>query len=178
MNASNSAAGEESRKRFKPANIGTKLPPMLESQLRAFWDSQLQDHHSLQATGPKKPDFKTLADLPLSRIKRVMKADSDVAMVSAEAPVVFARACSMFILEISQRAWYEATSKDRRTVQKEDVFDAILKADVYDFLVDIVNGVLEQEREESKLRRSSETGAAEGAPTAHGAGSGVEEEEE
>lgn len=62
----------------------------------------------------------------------------------------------MFILEITQRSWYESTSKDRRTVQKEDVYDAILKADVYDFLVDIVNGVLEQEREEVRQRRAME----------------------
>lgn len=73
---------EEGRKRFKPANIGSRLPPALEAQLKTFWDNQHEEQVQLQATGPAKPDFKTIADLPLSRIKRVMKADSDVAMVS------------------------------------------------------------------------------------------------
>ena len=139
-----------------PARIGTKLSPHLESQIESFWKAQKDEQEAIHTTGPLKPDFKTLADLPLSRVKRVMKADGDVRMISAEAPVVFARACSMFILDLTLRSWFEATGKDRRTVQKEDVFDAILKADVFDFLVDIVNGVLEQEKEELKQQRKNQ----------------------
>lgn len=143
----------ETRKRFKPAKIGARLAPQLEHQLDSFWKSQLDEQLAIHSSGPLKPDFKTVADLPLSRVKRVMKADGDVRMVSAEAPVVFARACSMFILDLTLRSWFEATGKDRKTVQREDVHDAILKADVYDFLVDIVNGILEQEKEEMRRRR-------------------------
>ena len=144
---------EEPRKKFKPAKIGSKLAPQLEAQLDSFWKAQKEEQLALHSSGPLKPDFKTVADLPLSRVKRVMKADGDVRMVSAEAPVVFARACAMFILDLTLRSWFEATCKDRRTIQREDVHDAILKADVYDFLVDIVNGVLEQEKEELRQRR-------------------------
>ena len=144
---------EEPRKKFKPAKIGSKLAPQLEAQLDSFWKAQKEEQLALHSSGPLKPDFKTVADLPLSRVKRVMKADGDVRMVSAEAPVVFARACAMFILDLTLRSWFEATGKDRRTIQREDVHDAILKADVYDFLVDIVNGVLEQEKEELRQRR-------------------------
>ncbi len=43
------------------------------------------------------------ADLPLARIKRIMKADDDVHMIRAEAPVLFAKACEMFILELTLR---------------------------------------------------------------------------
>ena len=148
--------GGGGRKRHKPAKIGTRLAPQLEAQLDSFWQSQREEQLALHPSGPMKPDFKTVADLPLSRVKRVMKADGDVRMVSAEAPVVFARACAMFILDLTLRSWFEATGKDRRTVQREDVHDAILKADVFDFLVDIVNGVLEQEKEEMKQRRLAE----------------------
>ena len=35
--------------------------------------------------------FKTHNDLPLARIKRIMKSDEDVRMISAEAPVLFAK---------------------------------------------------------------------------------------
>lgn len=48
-------------------------------------------------------DFKTIADLPLARIKRIMKSDEDVRMISAEAPVLFAKACELFILDLTMR---------------------------------------------------------------------------
>lgn len=47
--------------------------------------------------------------LPLARIKKIMRADEDVRMVSAEAPVVFAKACELFILDITMRAWANAS---------------------------------------------------------------------
>ena len=48
-------------------------------------------------------DFKNHNDLPLARIKRIMKSDEDVRMISAEAPVLFAKACEIFILELTLR---------------------------------------------------------------------------
>jgi hypothetical protein len=48
-------------------------------------------------------DFKNYIDLPLARIKRIMKSDEDVHMISAEVLVLFAKACEMFILELTIR---------------------------------------------------------------------------
>lgn len=48
-------------------------------------------------------DFKTVTDLPIARIKRIMKSDEDVRMISAEAPVLFAKACELFILDMTMR---------------------------------------------------------------------------
>jgi len=59
--------------------------------LRAFWAQQLAE---MSAT----TDFKT-HNLPLARIKKIMKSDEDVRMISSEAPALFAKACEMFILE-------------------------------------------------------------------------------
>ena len=42
--------------------------------------------------------FKTHNDLPLARIKRIMKSDEDVRMISAEAPVLFAKVLCGFAL--------------------------------------------------------------------------------
>lgn len=83
-------------------------------------------------------DFKTHNDLPLARIKRIMKSDEDVRMISAEAPVLFAKACELFILELSIRSWNYSQLHKRRTLQKEDIREAIQKTDVLDFLVDVV----------------------------------------
>lgn len=48
-------------------------------------------------------EYKQHNDLPLARIKRIMKSDEDVRMISAEAPVLFAKACELFIAEITMR---------------------------------------------------------------------------
>ena len=42
--------------------------------------------------------FKTHNDLPLARIKRIMKSDEDVRMISAEAPVLFAKVTNRLLL--------------------------------------------------------------------------------
>nr|ACG41402.1 hypothetical protein [Zea mays] len=67
-----------------------------------------------------------------------MKADEDVRMIAAEAPVVFARACEMFILELTHRGWAHAEENKRRTLQKSDIAAAVARTEVFDFLVDIV----------------------------------------
>nr|UYC36128.1 OF21762 [Phoebe bournei] len=82
-------------------------------------------------------DFKNHS-LPLARIKKIMKADEDVRMISAEAPVVFAKACEMFILELTLRSWIHTEENKRRTLQKNDIAAAITRTDIFDFLVDIV----------------------------------------
>ncbi|XP_031377659.1 nuclear transcription factor Y subunit C-3-like [Punica granatum] len=102
----------------------------LQQQLQTFWGNQYQEIE-------KVTDFKNHS-LPLARIKKIMKADEDVRMISAEAPIVFARACEMFILELTLRSWNHTEENKRRTLQKNDIAAAITRTDIFDFLVDIV----------------------------------------
>lgn len=67
-----------------------------------------------------------------------MKADEDVRMISAEAPILFAKACELFILELTIRSWLHAEENKRRTLQKNDIAAAITRTEIFDFLVDIV----------------------------------------
>ena len=46
--------------------------------------------------------------LPLARIKKVMKNDDEVKMISAEAPILFSRACEIFIADLTCRAFMVA----------------------------------------------------------------------
>ncbi|XP_040986892.1 nuclear transcription factor Y subunit C-2 [Juglans microcarpa x Juglans regia] len=101
-----------------------------QQQLQMFWANQMQEIE--QTT-----DFKNHS-LPLARIKKIMKADEDVRMISAEAPVIFAKACEMFILELTLRSWIHTEENKRRTLQKNDIAAAISRTDVFDFLVDII----------------------------------------
>ena len=99
-------------------------------QLQLFWQQQMQEVEQAN-------DFKN-HQLPLARIKKIMKADEDVRMISAEAPVVFSKACEMFILELTLRSWIHTEENKRRTLQKNDIAGAITRTDIFDFLVDIV----------------------------------------
>ncbi|PKA45638.1 Nuclear transcription factor Y subunit C-2 [Apostasia shenzhenica] len=104
--------------------------PQSDQQLHFFWTSQLQEIRA-------NTDFKN-HNLPLARIKKIMKADEDVKMIAAETPVLFSRACEMFILELTHRSWGQTEHSKRRTLQRSDIASAIAKNQVFDFLVDIV----------------------------------------
>lgn len=59
-------------------------------------------------------------------------------MISAEAPVLFAKACEFFIHEMTLRAWNAAEEHKRRTLQRGDIATAISRTEVWDFLLDSV----------------------------------------
>jgi nuclear transcription factor Y gamma len=56
-----------------------------------------------------------------------MKLDEDVKMISAEAPVLFAKAAEIFIHELTMRAWIHTEDNKRRTLQRNDIAMAITK---------------------------------------------------
>lgn len=120
----------------QPSATSPQFLAQLNGSLNQFWQEALQEIQNLQ--DQTEQDFKNHNDLPLARIKRIMKSDEDVRMISAEAPVLFAKACELFILDLSIRAWNYSQLHKRRTLQKEDVREAIQKTDIFDFLVDVI----------------------------------------
>lgn len=102
--------------------------------LDGFWPKVIEDIKKLTSQ-----DFKN-QELPLARIKKIMKLDDDVKsmMISAEAPILFAKAAEIFITELSLRAWIHTEDNKRRTLQRNDIAMAISKYDQFDFLIDIV----------------------------------------
>ena len=123
--------------------------------LNVYWQNQVTkletDEH----------DFK-LHQLPLARIKKVMKADPEVKMISAEAPILFAKGCDIFITELTMRAWIHAEENKRRTLQRSDIASALAKSDMFDFLIDIVP----REEATSSRRSGAQPGAAQQPPAA------------
>jgi nuclear transcription factor Y gamma len=69
-----------------------------------------------------------------------MKSDDELKalMISSEAPILFARACEIFIEELTLRAWMHSEESNRRTLQKIDITTAVSDSDMYDFLIDVV----------------------------------------
>ncbi|VVC94680.1 nuclear transcription factor Y subunit gamma-like [Leptidea sinapis] len=104
----------------------------IQTTLQNFWAKVNDDVKRVSAE-----DFKTQV-LPLARIKKIMKLDEEVKMISAEAPVLFAKAAEIFIHELTLRAWSHTEDNKRRTLQRNDIAMAISRSDQFDFLIDIV----------------------------------------
>ena len=59
-------------------------------------------------------------------------------MISAEAPILFAKACEMFIAEMTIKGYYNAEKLERKTLQRKDIATAIARTETYDFLIDTI----------------------------------------
>lgn len=99
--------------------------------LQQFWSHEYEAAHYCDLDPKSQP-------LPLARIKKVMKSDREVKMISSETPILFAKACEIFISEITIRAWQNAEESRRRTLQRSDVAAALARSDQFDFLIDIL----------------------------------------
>lgn len=113
------------------SNVSQGLSTPYRDILNTYWQNQINRLEN------EEHDYK-LHQLPLARIKKVMKADPEVKMISAEAPILFAKGCDIFITELTMRAWIHAEENKRRTLQRSDIASALTKSDMFDFLIDIV----------------------------------------
>ncbi|XP_057489468.1 nuclear transcription factor Y subunit C-4-like [Actinidia eriantha] len=96
-----------------------------------FWSQRMIEIHNIQ-------EFKSQQQLPLARIKKIMKSDEQVKMISADTPILFSKACEFFVLELAVRAWLHTQENRRRTLQRCDIARAIRSDELLDFLVDVV----------------------------------------
>ncbi|XP_064405521.1 nuclear transcription factor Y subunit gamma-like isoform X2 [Halichondria panicea] len=123
-----------------PSTLPSPIP--ITTKLDTFWTDQLSCVQHVSDDHWKTPEF------PLARIKKIMRMDEDVRMISAEVPVMFSKAVDVFISELSIRAWHITEESKRRTIQCSDIAMAITNNDMYDFLIDIVP------REEIQMKQS------------------------
>jgi len=117
---------------IQSAGGGNNLVSESQQAYDNFWPKVNEELRQMGTNGLKA------LDLPLARIKKIMKLDEDVKMISAEAPVLFAKATEIFIHELTMRAWIHTEDNKRRTLQRNDIAMAITKYDQFDFLIDIV----------------------------------------
>ncbi|CAL8101092.1 unnamed protein product [Calicophoron daubneyi] len=116
------------------------VDPITDSQAQtlSYWELVRVEIENLKCDHAA---FKT-QDLPLARIKKIMKLDDDIKcmMISAEAPILFAKAAELFIRELTLRAWIHTERNRRRTLQRNDIAMAVSDGDTdqFDFLIDIV----------------------------------------
>ncbi|GAB0089237.1 nuclear transcription factor Y subunit gamma [Sergentomyia squamirostris] len=123
--AGGSASGDET-------NAPSGMDSEAQATLNSFWPIINEEVKRIKTVDAKNQN------LPLARIKKIMKLDEDVKMISAEAPLLFAKASEIFIHELTLRAWVYTEDNKRRTLQRSDIAMAISKYDQFDFLIDIV----------------------------------------
>ncbi|ESW19751.1 hypothetical protein PHAVU_006G152500 [Phaseolus vulgaris] len=114
-----------------PLNRQQQQQEQLQEKVKNFWAQQLKRIE-------EGTDLRSRPSMPLSRIKKIMKSDPDVKLVSAETPVLFSKACELFIMELTMKAWANAENNSRGKIQKTDIASAIAGTEVFDFLDDIV----------------------------------------
>uniref|UniRef100_A0A182N965 Nuclear transcription factor Y subunit gamma n=1 Tax=Anopheles dirus TaxID=7168 RepID=A0A182N965_9DIPT len=113
---------------------GSKKQKLTETQinLQRFWPTVMSEIQLIDSVDT------CYHQLPLARIKKIMKLDEDVQMISSEAPMLFEKAIDIFIRELTLRAWHQTEHCKRRTLQRSDIATAITNYDQFDFLIDIV----------------------------------------
>ncbi|CAN8232926.1 unnamed protein product [Cochlearia groenlandica] len=104
--------------------------PSLETVLKMFWDNQREQLQYFST-------FNRQTNLPLSRLRRILKSDPEVKMISWDTPAVFSKACEYLILELTLRAWNHTQSCSRKTIHSCDIFMAARKSKVFGFITDL-----------------------------------------
>ncbi|VDO21845.1 unnamed protein product [Haemonchus placei] len=106
--------------------------------VRDFWPGQMRKIEHM--TESEMREHCKHMELPMARVKKVMRIDDDVRsqMISSDAPLLLAAASEMFIQEITLRAWQLVEEGRRKTLQKSDIAAAASRFEHFDFLIDIV----------------------------------------
>lgn len=74
----------------------------------------------------------------MARIKKIMKTDDDVRMISIEAPILFSKACELFVMDLAFKALFYAKSRKHQRIDKLDLALAATESETHDFLIDLV----------------------------------------
>lgn len=111
-------------------------------------DAVIQEQQAEQGTDIV--ELRDLVDIPLARVKRIMKSDNDVKLISQEAVVVVTKAAELLIQHLAKDAFKNTTKENRKTMQYKDLCmtkkfcnsfllaTTVEESDVFDFLSDII----------------------------------------
>ncbi|XP_051140654.1 nuclear transcription factor Y subunit C-2-like [Andrographis paniculata] len=102
----------------------------LKENIEAFWKDQ--------STEISEASDMHTHSVSLARMKKIIKFDKEVKMVTADTPVIFAKACELFIMELTLRAWMRAQESNSETIHRNHVANAVRDEELLLFLKDIV----------------------------------------
>ena len=123
-----------------------QLPLAPVQQLHA---QQLPPISSFAAISPIAPDsFKRKNESPVkkinfpaAKIKAIMKADDEVAMISSDAVLAMSAATELFLQELAEAAWKHTSRDSRKTILYKDVANAVESSIEFEFLSDVMKRI-------------------------------------
>lgn len=62
-----------------------------------------------------------MVQLPLARVKQIMKADPEVSLITGECTFLVAKATELFIQSLAREAFVHTSQARKKTIQKRDV---------------------------------------------------------
>lgn len=80
-----------------------------------------------------------LIQLPLAKIRNIMKLENNTAIVSLDAAVAVAKATEFFIESLGKLSYAEVSLTKKKTIQKRDVDKVLTSSDALLFLEDSMN---------------------------------------
>ncbi|XP_029735326.1 DNA polymerase epsilon subunit 4 [Aedes albopictus] len=98
-----------------------------------------QEQPAASKTSRKEPSEQRLTQLPLSKIKSIMKCDPEVHIVSAEAIFLMTRAAELFVQTMAKEAHTHAVAGKKKTIARRDVDMTIESVDTLTFLEGMMN---------------------------------------
>uniref|UniRef100_A0A0K8SZS8 DNA polymerase epsilon subunit 4 n=1 Tax=Lygus hesperus TaxID=30085 RepID=A0A0K8SZS8_LYGHE len=80
-----------------------------------------------------------VCELPLSKIKGIMKMDPEVVMVGSEAVFAVAKAAELFLQTLAKQSFKHTAAQKKKTVQRSHVDSAVTGSDGLFFLEDALD---------------------------------------
>uniref|UniRef100_A0A182QFH2 Nuclear transcription factor Y subunit gamma n=1 Tax=Anopheles farauti TaxID=69004 RepID=A0A182QFH2_9DIPT len=103
------------------------------TEIEKFWPAKMNEVRSMESF------TRGMQNMPLSRIKRIMKLDENVSKISDDAVIVLEKATDFFIQELTHQGWIHTKQMKRRTLKRSDVTMAASPNEQFDFLIDIID---------------------------------------
>jgi histone H3/H4 len=128
--------------------VHQQLPQMRIPPLNQPWEpaqQQLPSISSFPSISPVPPDSLKRKNespvkkinFPAAKIKSIMKADDEVAMISSDAVLAMSAATELFLQELAESAWKHTARDSRKTVLYKDVAKAVESSIEFEFLTDV-----------------------------------------
>ncbi|KAG0347327.1 hypothetical protein BG004_007984 [Podila humilis] len=81
---------------------------------------------------------KGITQLPVARVKRIIKEDKDINMVSNDAVFLISMATELFLESFTAKAFNLAKMEKRKTIAYKDLATAVTQHDSLEFLQDVI----------------------------------------
>ncbi|XP_052840999.1 DNA polymerase epsilon subunit 4 isoform X2 [Drosophila gunungcola] len=120
----------------EPPEVVDETPdsPPEESTTEPLADKPVTNGHKPSADHEAK-----MTQLPLARIRNIMKLDPDMQVATNEAVFTVAKAVELFIASLSRESYTYTAQSKKKTIQKRDVEMAISAVDSLMFLDGAMN---------------------------------------